>query len=153
MDEHFADVEPMVYQSRINVPYSWWAGDTASRFFIALRDEQKIMGKKCLRCGRTYVPPRKVCPLCFTENAEWVEVADEGSLQSYTVCRRQLASLPREAPVIFGLIRLDGADTALLHYLDEVDPEQIRIGMRVRARFADQRTGGIGDIAYFRPAK
>ena len=45
------------------------------------------------------------------------------------------------------------ADTALLHYLDEVDPEQIRIGMRVKAKFADQRTGGIGDIAHFRPAK
>ena len=104
MDETFADVEPMVYRSLISVPYSWWAGDTASRFFIALRDEKKIMGKKCPRCSRTYVPPRKVCPLCFTENAEWVEVADEGMLQSYTICRRQLASLPRVAPVIFGLI-------------------------------------------------
>ena len=46
-----------------------------------------------------------------------------------------------------------GADTALLHYLDEVDPERVRIGMRVEARFAGERTGGIGDIAYFRPAK
>ena len=71
-------------------------GILSSNFCIALRDEKKIMGKKCARCSRTYVPPRKVCPLCFTENAEWVEVADEGILQSYTVCRRQLASLPRE---------------------------------------------------------
>jgi uncharacterized OB-fold protein len=153
MNQNLTDVEPMVYRSRINVPYSWWAGDTASQFFIALRDEKKIMGKKCAGCSRTYVPPRKVCPLCFTENAEWVEVASEGSLQSYTICRRQLAALPRKAPVVFGLIRLDGADTALLHYLDEVDPERVRIGMRVEARFADERTGGIGDIAYFRPAK
>ena len=82
-----------------------------------------------------------------------MEVASEGILQSYTVCRRQLAALPRKAPVVFGLIRLDGADTALLHFLEEVDPERVRIGMRVEARFAEERTGGIGDIACFRPAK
>ena len=153
MDDTIHDVEPMVYQSRINVPYSWWAGDTASRFFKSLRDEKKIIAKKCHRCNRVYVPPRKVCPLCFTENPEWVEVSDEGVLQSYTISRRQLASLPRKAPVIFGLIKLDGADTALLHYLGEVDQAQIRIGMRVKARFADERAGGIRDIVHFRPAR
>jgi uncharacterized OB-fold protein len=118
MDDTLHDVEPMVYQSRINVPYSWWAGDTASRFFKSLRDEKKIIAKKCHRCNRVYVPPRKVCPLCFTENPEWVEVSDEGVLQSYTISRRQLA-----------------------------------IGMRVKARFADERAGGIRDIVHFRPAR
>jgi uncharacterized OB-fold protein len=153
MTELFAGVEPMVYQSRISVPYSWWAGDTASRFFIALRDEKKILGKKCGQCAKVYVPPRKVCPVCFVETPEWVEVSNEGVLQSYTVARRQLASLPAKAPVIFGLIRLDGADTGLLHCLGEVDPGQVVIGMRLKAVFADERKGGIRDIAYFRPAK
>ena len=87
------------------------------------------------------------------EAPEWVEVANQGVLQSYTVARRQLASLPEKAPVIFGLIRLDGADTSLLHCLDEVDPGQVRIGMRLEAVFADERKGGIRDIAYFRPLR
>jgi uncharacterized OB-fold protein len=153
MTELFAGVEPMVYQSRISVPYSWWAGDTASRFFIALRDEKKILGKKCGKCDKVYIPPRKVCPVCFVETPEWVEVSNQGLLQSYTVARRQLAALPAKAPVIFGLIRLDGADTGLLHCLAEVDPKEVVVGMRLEAVFADERKGGIRDIAYFRPVR
>lgn len=151
MNEPFAGVEPMVYQSRISVPYSWWAGDTAGKFFVALRDEKKILGTSCSRCNRVFVPPRKTCPICFSETTDWVEVAAEGTLQSFTIARRQLAALPKPAPVIFGLIKLDGADTALLHYLDEVTPETVRIGMRVRARFAEERSGTIRDITCFSP--
>ena len=70
---------------------------------------------------------------------------------AYTVARRQLASLPRKVPVIFVLVRLDGADTALLHYLEGVDPGSVRIGMRVAARFAQERGARMQDIECFVP--
>jgi hypothetical protein len=151
MEDIFEGVEPMVYQSRINVPYNWWAGDTASKFLLAIRDERKILGTKCDSCNRVFVPPRKTCPTCFTDNQEWVNVSDVGILEAFTVARRQLAALPGKVPICFGLIKLEGADTALLHYLGEVDPGDIKIGMRVQARFAEEREGKITDIAYFRP--
>jgi uncharacterized protein len=133
MADIFEGVEPMVHKSRINVPYNWWAGDTASHFLIALRDEQKIVGSRCRSCNRVFIPPRKSCPTCFKDEMEWTDVADEGTVQAFTVARRQLAALPGKVPVCFALIKLDGADTALLHYLGEVDPAKIRIGMRVKA--------------------
>lgn len=151
MKDIFEGIEPMVYQSRINVPYNWWAGDTASKFLLAIRDERKILGTKCDSCNRVFVPPRKTCPSCFTDNNQWVNVSDIGVLEAFTVARRQLAALQGKVPVCFGLIKLEGADTALLHYLGEVDPEDIKIGMRLRARFAEEREGKITDIAYFRP--
>lgn len=153
MEDVFKGVAPLVHESQINVPYSWWAGDTASRFFVALRDEKKILGTRCDACNRTFVPPRKTCPLCFGENEKWVEVATEGVVESFTVARRQLAAIPRKVPVIFGLIRLDGADTALLHYIDEVAPEAVHIGMRVTACFAPDPGGNITDITHFKPAQ
>ncbi len=153
MNDIFADVEPMVQKSGINVPYSWWAGDTASTFFRSLRDDKKIIGTKCNTCNKVFIPPRKTCPTCFTENKEWVDVSNEGTLLSYTVARRQLASLPKKAPVVFGLIKLDEASTAILHLLDEIDPGDVKIGMRVKAQFAEDRKGGIRDIAYFKPIK
>ncbi|MBI9087176.1 MAG: Zn-ribbon domain-containing OB-fold protein [Desulfobacterales bacterium] len=151
MEDIFEGVAPLVHRSQINVPYSWWAGDTASRFFVALRDQKKIMGTRCEACNRTFVPPRKTCPVCFGENSSWVEVSCDGVVESYTVARRQLAALPRKVPVIFGLIRLDGADTAILHYLDGVAPEDIRMGMRVTACFSAAPTGQITDITHFKP--
>ena len=49
------------------------------------------------------------------------------------------------------LVQLDGADTSLLHVLD-APREEIRTGMRVRIRWADETVGFINDIACFEPA-
>ncbi|HSV98453.1 MAG TPA: Zn-ribbon domain-containing OB-fold protein [Spirochaetota bacterium] len=151
MTEIFKGIEPMVYKSKISVPYHWWAGETASKFLVTLRDAQKIMGTKCAKCNRTYVPPRKNCPSCFGASMEWVELSHEGSVVTFTVARRQLASLPRKVPVIFALIKLDGADTAMMHYLDGVDPAKVNIGMRVKAKFSGSRGARMQDIECFIP--
>jgi len=153
MSDIFENVQPMVHKSRISVPYHWWAGETASRFFIGLRDEQKIQGTRCAKCKKVFLPPRKTCPVCFTPNEEWVEISPRGTLLTYTVVRRQLASLPKKPPVIYGLIKLEGADTAFLHILDKIRPEDVKIGMKVEARFAEKRSGTIFDIEYFKPLK
>ena len=155
MPDIFNGIEPMIYESKINVPYSWWAGDTASKFFISLRDEQKIIATCCGNCKKVFMPPRKVCPTCFTENQEWVNVSDEGALVSFSIARRQLGSIPvdKKVPVIWGLIKLDGADTAMLHFLGDINPGEPAIGMRVKAVFAQTRTGSIRDISHFRPVK
>ena len=153
MKDIFNDVVPQVLESRINVPYNWWAGDTASRFLTSLRDSKMILGTRCDQCSRVFVPPRKTCPLCFVEEMRWVELSGRGTLESYTIARRQLAALKKKAPVIFGLILLDGADTALLHHIGDIDPSAIEIGMRVQAHFAAMRSGTIEDIAYFKPER
>ncbi len=152
MKDEFAGVEPRVHRSSISVPYSWWAGDTAGRFFTAIRDEQKILGSKCGKCGKVYLPPRKSCISCFVDTDEWVELSNEGELIAATVARRQLAALKSKVPVVFGLVKLDGADTALLHVIETADPDSVKIGARVRARFAKERGGGIMDIECFEPA-
>jgi uncharacterized protein len=151
MEKERSSVELMVQQSQINVPYSWWAGETASRFFAGLRDEQKILATRCAACNQVFVPPRKTCPQCFKDTA-WLEVRPEGELVTFTVARRQVPALPRPVPLVFGLIRLDGATTALLHLIGDVPPEQVRVGMRLKAKFATERRGGILDIEHFRPA-
>lgn len=155
MHDVFKEIEPMIYDSKINVPYSWWAGNTASKFFISLKDDKKIIATRCQKCKKVFVPPRKVCPECFTENADWVDIASEGTLISYSIARRQLESIPgdKKVPVIWGLIKLDGADTAMLHYLGDMNPEEVAIGMRVKAVFAEKRTGNVRDISHFQPVK
>ncbi len=153
MSDIFKNVEPMVYNSKINVPYHWWAGETASRFYISLRDEGKILGTRCPQCKKVYIPPRKNCPECFVQNSEWVNVGASGELVSYTVVRKQLPALPKKAPVIYGLIKLDGADTSLLHMIDKVKPEELKIGIRMVARLKKERNGTIMDIEYFTPEK
>jgi uncharacterized OB-fold protein len=53
--------------------------------------------------------------------------------------------------VVYGLIHLDGADTNFLHLIGDTQLNAALIGKRVEAVFAENRTGSILDIAFFRP--
>jgi hypothetical protein len=146
------DVEEIVHEGKISVPYTWTVGSTLSKFYCELRDNGKIWGNRCPSCGAVFVPPKAKCIYCYKDPADWVELPGTGTLESYTVVRYEETMLhPRKAPFIYGLVRMDGADTALVHLVDEVDPEEVKVGMRVEAVLAEEREGNILDIKYFRP--
>ncbi len=143
----------------VNLSFNYAAGEAASRFLIALRDEKKIWGTRCPSCQRVLVPARSFCPRCFVDTTEWIEVGLAGTLTAFA----PLSPLPpgeelgpalsevEGVRVSLALIRLDGADTALTHFIGETDAPQI--GLRVVAVFAESRNGSILDIAYFKPAE
>jgi uncharacterized OB-fold protein len=66
---------------------------------------------------------------------------------------RPRARQPLPHPFAYALIRLDGADTKLLHVVDAGAESAMKTGMRVRARWAEQTAGAITDIQAFVPAK
>jgi uncharacterized OB-fold protein len=62
-----------------------------------------------------------------------------------------LAGQPLAEPFAWALIRLDGADTAMLHAVDAGSAAAMRTGLRVRPRWAERPAGSIRDIACFEP--
>ena len=140
-----------IYHGQIYIPNQYSAGTVGSRFLIQLRDKKRILGTRCQTCNRVYVPARSICKECFGQLREWVEVSDKGTLLTYTVCNEPNGAQPVETPVAYGIVQLDGADTGLVHMLGEVEPEQLRIGMRMQAVFKEEREASILDIRYFRP--
>lgn len=140
-----------IVSGRIKIPYAWPAGRAGSRFLIALRDEKQILGLRCPACAKVRVPPGRCLP-CDRLGTEWVAVGPEGTLESWTVIRTAAPPIrPRRVPYAVGIIRLDGADSGLVHLLGEVDPDEIRAGVRLRPVFEESRRGHILDIRYFRP--
>jgi len=146
------EVENVVYSGRIKVPYKWYVGEVGSRFLIAIRDKKEIWGTKCPKCKKVYVPPQKNCGECFELTDEWVKVKDTGTLESFTVARYSHDMQPTKQPIAYGLIKLDGADGALLHMIGDTDLGKLKVGMKVKAVFADKREGTILDIKHFTPA-
>jgi uncharacterized OB-fold protein len=136
-------------------PYHYSMGTVPSYFFRMLRDEKRIMGRKCPGCGKVYVPPRPVCGPCYTETTEWVEVGPGGTIINYTVVYftflDPMTGKRRPVPYGYGQIRLDGTECKLQHFLSENDPDKLAVGMRVEAVFADEREGKLSDILYFKP--
>jgi uncharacterized protein len=144
-------VKPIIHSRTRRWKYTRYAGHTGSRFLIELRDNKRIMGTKCHVCHRVYVPARSFCYVCFKSIAEWVEVSNEGTLTAFTMVYQSEPSYPVKTPFAYGIIKLDGVDTGLAHIIGEVNPEDLRIGMRVQAVFKENRIGSILDIQYFKP--
>ncbi len=142
------------WRGEIPAAHRYTVGPAGERFFRALRDEGRILGTRCNRCGITYVPGRLFCERCFDELHDWGEVGPAGTVEAATALHLGPDGAPLPRPVMLALVRLDGADTVLFHYLDELGPAAATIGLRVVPVFKPvaERTGSILDISYFRPA-
>ena len=153
MSEPVVLKKPHSILGKMEVPYKTFIGALASKFFVELRDNKKIMGIRCPQCNLVYMPPRSVCSKCFSKLDEWIELDGKGTLLTYTVVNYKEPTQPPDVnpPFVYGIIQLDGADTGLLHLIGGVDPEKVSIGMRVQAEFKKKREGNILDIKYFKP--
>jgi hypothetical protein len=100
-----------------------------------------------------YVPPVEYDPVTHAAVSDFVEVGDEGVVTSWSWAAQPLPGQPLDRPFAWALVKLDGADTALLHALDVASPDDVTTGMRVRAKWAAERQGRITDIACFEPAR
>jgi hypothetical protein len=129
-------------------------GLAGERFFREILENGRFMATYCAECDILYVPPRLHCEQCFTHLEEWVEAPATGQIHTFTVVHLDLDGNPLDEPRILAFVRLDGTDGGLVHFLDEVDSDDVYIGMDVEAVFKDkaERQGSIRDIAHFRPA-
>jgi uncharacterized OB-fold protein len=132
----------------------YFAGTIGSLFYTTLRDEKRILGIRCKTCNKVLWPPRSTCGRCFSQLGEndLVEIGPTGTLETFTRIEYSEPVHPKAAPLIYGIIKLDGADTGMTHLIDGVPFNALHIGMRMKPVFAEQRKADILDIAYFMPA-
>jgi uncharacterized OB-fold protein len=123
-----------------------------SSFFLALRDETKIVGAKCTKCGIVRVPPMAwFCPDCDFAPATQVEVGTAGKMLSTPPITYFANSLFQEqVPFGRGRVVLDGADTALSINLYTTTgilvPGIYKRNTEVKIIFRNNRLGKITDI-------
>ncbi|MFD7427057.1 Zn-ribbon domain-containing OB-fold protein [Streptomyces sp. NPDC059818] len=133
----------------VEFPFTRSLGPVQSAFLTGLR-ERTVLGVRT-GDGKVLVPPVEYDPVTAEEIHDLVEVAATGTVTTWAWNPRPRRDQPLDTPFAWVLVRLDGADTALLHVLDAPGPEDVRTGMRVRVRWATTRTGAITDIACFEP--
>lgn len=131
------------------------AGIAGEKFFRSIQKDGVFLGTKCKKCNMVYIPPKIYCEKCFERLDEYIEVADCGTLESYTCVHIGLDGKRLTKPEIIGLINLDGATTNIIHRIGEAEVEELCFGMRVCAVLKPKakREGKITDILYFKPAK
>jgi len=138
---------PLSAPLKLSFDYTRSVGPLLSQFFTALR-ERRIVGVRGSD-GRVHVPPAEFDPVTYERLTEIVPVASVGTVVSWTWQPQPLEGQPLDRPFAWALVKLDGADTPLLHAVDAGSADAISAGTRVHAHWVDEPVGAITDIAYF----
>jgi uncharacterized OB-fold protein len=130
----------------LEYPYTRTLGPVLGPFLTALRDGH-ILGIRC--GGRVLCPPLEFDPETGESLVpDFVEVGPAGTVENWTWIAEPTRKHPFREPFAFALVKLDGADTAMVHAVKAPGPDAMSTGMRVRAQFREQRVGAITDV-YF----
>ncbi len=142
------NVDPIIVKHHYEIDYVHsYAQD--SPFFAGLA-KGVLLGSHCTGCGYVYATPRGHCMECGTWT-EWQPLPLEGRVHTYTTCLFGGEAFLRETPFTLILVEFDGVDTLFLSRLVGAEPEEVVIGMQVRARFRRNCTFKPTDV-YFVPA-
>jgi uncharacterized OB-fold protein len=150
--ESLRDVEAVrSVRTPARLDYTFTAGDATSRFLEGIT-QKRILGQRAPG-GRVYVPPRGADPELGQATPEEVEVAQVGTVTSFCVVNLQFHGSVMEIPYVSALILLDGADLSIMHLIQEVPADEVRIGMRVEAVWRDDADiePTLESIKWFRP--
>ncbi len=128
-------------------PYKRTVGTLLSRFFTSLQ-QCHLEGTRGSD-GRVYFPPAEFDPLTGAQLNEWVTLPDTGTVTTWVWQAIPEDGQPLAHPFAWALIILDGADVPILHAVDALRSDRIATGTRVKVRWAQERNGGITDIACF----
>ncbi|MFC5731381.1 MULTISPECIES: Zn-ribbon domain-containing OB-fold protein [Nocardioides] len=126
--------------------YTRSVGPVLGRFLTGLRDGHFIGAR--LSDGRVVVPPPEFDPVTHQATADFVDLPETGTVTSWTWVSEPVAGQPFDRPFAFALVTLDGATSPILHAVDVTSAAEVSTGMRVRARWAAERTGAITDVVF-----
>lgn len=103
--------------------------------FYAFLGEKRLMASRCTKCQNIHLPPRAICPACFSDQLAWAQLSGKGSLVAYTVISigptfLNRAGYGRERPYVTGIVQLEEGVriSARILGMDGKDPQSIQIG-------------------------
>lgn len=93
-------------------------------------DAGRFLIQRCTACARHVYFPRESCPHCGSAALEWHPPAGTGTVHAVTTVRRKPAD---GGDLNVSLVDLDEG-VRLMSRVDNLPPEKVRIGQRVKAR-------------------
>ncbi len=138
----------------VKADFNFWVGRYMDKFYDGL-EQKKIVGNKCTKCGDVFVPPRKICGKCnvtipFDQN--WVNLPNTGTLKNYTITHYKIndrTSRKVKKPQIIGMVQIDGSNTSIIYRLLNMEPEEVKVGMKLKIIWEEKTKGNPSDIKGF----
>ncbi len=143
---------PSVWKGSMTMENAYSSGLAGEKTLQALKNDGVFLATRCDACDIIYFPARLYCERCFSRILETDKIIGPyGSVESWSRVAIDQKGKKLSKPYHAVLIRLDGANTLLLHRLEM--PTEPYFGLKVRPvlKEQDKRRGSITDILCFKP--
>ena len=130
--------------------YIFFRGDGMSvpMFWREIPSRYNLSGSRCTMCGAYHYPARNICPKCRRSGKiEPYKFKGTGEVVTYTVINTPAKRFEKYTPYILAIIKLDEGPMLTAQLVCE--PDDVRIGMRVRAVFRKMGESGERGIIYY----
>jgi len=98
--------------------------------------------------GKTYFPPRHICPKSKSREFEKVVLPDEGKIVTFTIIRVPPSNFTDQAPYAVAIVELNNG-TRITTQVVDCDLNQISIGKKVKIEFRKIRMDGNSGAIYY----
>ena len=138
----------------VRAEFNFWVGRYMDKFYDNL-ENRKIVGNKCMKCAEVFVPPRKICGKCNVTipiDQNWVDLPNTGTLMNYTITPYKVTergSRNVKKGQIIGMVNIDGSNTGIVYKLLDMEPEEVKTGIKVKIEWAENTKGDPSDIKGF----
>jgi uncharacterized OB-fold protein len=137
--------------SPVRLEYDLDAGVAVSRYLNGLA-ERRIIGGRAPSSGDVYAASRGTDPKTGEPTSIEIDVQDTGVITTFCVVNIPgLSELAPEIPYVSAQILLDGANNTFFGLIRGIDVDDVHMGMRVKARWADELRPAHQSIRWFEP--
>ena len=127
------------------------AGESTARYLAGL-GEGKIIGGRAPHSTDVYAGSRGTDPKTGEPTSVEVEVQDRGTVTTFCVVNIPgLSELAPEVPYVSAQILLDGANNTFFGLIRGVEVDDVHMGMRVKAKWADELKPDHSSIKWWEP--
>ena len=126
---------------------------SVARYWRETPRRYNLGGSRCANCRTVYFPPRAVCPTCSTHRQslgklEPFQLSGEGSVHSFTVVHDAAEGFEMQVPYVLALVKTTEGPLLTGQVVD-IRPEEVAIGLKVRATFRKLREEGRAGVIHY----
>src|SRR5262249_18957844 len=135
----------------IRLSYDHTVSPGESAYLLALADG-RLIGQRCPVCGKVHLPPRGACPMDGVPTRDEVQLPDTGIVTKFCEVKEPLQGQQCHSPYVGAAVLIEGADIPFEDLIHGCQPDEVRMGMRVRAVWEPQSEWVVGhNIEHFEP--
>lgn len=124
-----------------------------ARFWRETPRRYNLGASRCPECHSVYFPPRSVCPTCLVHRRtlgrmESTQLSGDGEVTSFTIVHEAADGFEMQVPYVLALVRTREGPVLTGQVVD-IRPEDVAIGLRVRATFRRLREEGSAGVIHY----